>query len=344
MEFANVGFIGCGSHATNNIYPMLKYARCNLHAVCDLNEDLARRNAKIYGAKAVYTDADKMLDEQQFDGVFIVGPSEMHYTLGKKVLTKGIPLFIEKPPAPDLKSAEELMRAAKDNGTFVMTGFMKRHGMAYKKARDLITSGQFVPAAGFFKYGHWGIGDENFTGMLLTMSIHPIDLAISFFGDVASVSSTKSVTNGVVSLAVTLRFTSGKWAQLMLDSSQPRIQEHVEISGSMNGGSALIVVHNVQEMELHHQGHDGIDLLAPSMAEIDPVFNLDDIKVWRPNYGLPNMGQNSAFFGGFAGEVREFIDAILENREPYPGTDDTIKAMQVIDAILRNPNGTVDLI
>jgi len=342
MELARVGFIGCGTHSTNNIYPMLKYARCRLDAVCDLNEDLAKRNALIFGASTVYTDAEKMLDERKLDGVFVVGPSEIHYILGKKILERSIPLFVEKPPAPNLESVREMVDIAKKKGVFVMTGFMKRHGMPYKKAREFITSGQFNPAVGFFKYGHWQSNDLR--GMLLGMSIHIIDLAISFFGEVAFVTSCLYNAKGPISLAVTLQFQSGQWAQIMLDSSQPRIQERVEISGTMNGGNALIIIDNIQQMELHRQGRNGIDLLAPSLAEINPDFDLRDIQVWRPDYGIPNMGQNRPFFQGFAGEVREFVDAIIEKREPYPSSEDSLKSMRVIEAISANPNGATEII
>jgi len=341
MEFARVGFIGCGTHSTNNLYPMLKYARCKLDAVCDLDEDLAKRNASIFGANAVYTDAEKMLDERKLDGVFVVGPPEIHYRLGKKILERGIPLFVEKPPAPNLESVNEMVGIAKKKGVFFMTGFMKRHGMSYKKARELITSGQFDPAVGFFKYGHWQ--NTDIRGMLLGMSIHIIDLAISFFGEVSFVTSYLYNAKGPISLAVTLRFQSGKWAQIMLDSSQPRIQERVEISGTMDGGNALIIMDNIQHIELHRQGRNGIDLLAPSLAEINPDFDLSDIQIWRPDYGIPNMGQNRPFFQGYAGEVREFVDAIIEKREPYPSTDDSLKSMRVVEAIAANPNGTTEM-
>ena len=80
--FANIGFVGCGSHSTNNLYPMLKYSRCRLAAVCDLNEELARRNATIFGASKIYTDADKMLEGEKLDGVIVVGPPDMHHAVG----------------------------------------------------------------------------------------------------------------------------------------------------------------------------------------------------------------------------------------------------------------------
>ena len=111
----------------------------------------------------------------------------------------------------------------------------------------------------------------------------------------------------------------------------------------MEGGNALIVIDDVTNMELHREGRNGIDLLAPSLAEIEPDFDLQDIQVWRPDYAIPNMGQTRHFSQGFAGEVREFVNAILEKREPYPGPADAIRTMEVIEAIAAKPNGTTQL-
>ena len=232
-DTVRIGFVGCGSHATNNLYPMLRYARCTLEAVCDLNAGLASRNARIFGAPRSFSDAETMLAECALDGVMVVGPPQMHYGVGKAVLARGIPLFVEKPPAPDLEHARELVDLARAKNTFIMPGFMKRHGLAYAKARRMIETGAFVPAMGFFKYGHWATRDLK--GMLLGMSSHPIDLAISFFGEPQSVTSCVYDSGRAISLALTMRFADGRITQLMLDASQPRIQERVELSGAVDG-------------------------------------------------------------------------------------------------------------
>jgi predicted dehydrogenase len=341
MTSARLGFVGCGSHATNNLYPMLRYARCSLEAVCDLSEELAARNARLFGAPSHYVDVDRMLSERELDGVLVVGPTEMHYDVGKKVLRRGLRLFVEKPPAPDLKRIRELVDLARQNNTFLMPGFMKRHGMTYAKVRQLIEAGQFEPAMGLVRYGHGPHTDLR--RMLLIMSCHAIDLAISFFGEVSSVTSHLASSGRALSLAVTLRFRSGRITQLVLDSSQPRIQERVEVSGTLDGRSALIVVDNVQHMEVHTEGQSGIDLVTPDLAQIAPEFDLADIRVWRPDYGIPNMGQTRHFFQGFAGEIREFVNSILEKRNPYPGGEDAVRTMAVIEAIAARPEGITTL-
>jgi hypothetical protein len=117
--------------------------------------------------------------------------------------------------------------------------------------------------------------------------------------------------------AATLIFETGVPVQLMLDSSQPRIQERIEISGHYEGENSLLIINNVQSMELHRQGRNGIDLAGPSgylePPDIHPDFDLADIRLWRPDFGIPNMGQSRLFFQGYVGEVREFVNAIQEN-------------------------------
>ena len=95
--------------------------------------------------------------------------------------------------------------------------------------------------------------------------------------------------------------------------------------------------------ELAAADFDGVDLVVPNLWEVTPEFDLDDIHIWRPDNGIPNMGQNRHFFQGFAGEVREFVDSIIENREPYPGPQDAINVMAIIEAIAANPNGTTEI-
>jgi myo-inositol 2-dehydrogenase/D-chiro-inositol 1-dehydrogenase len=337
-----LAFVGCGTHSTNNLYPALGYANCRLDAVCDRVRSLAERNAARFGAAAVYEDAERMLDERRPDGVLVVGPPHIHYEVGKLALSRGIPLYVEKPTAPNLAQARELVALARANRTFVMTGYMKRFGMPYAKARAMIRSGEFVPAAGSLKYGHWLSSDLD--GMLHTMSVHIIDLALSLFGECLAVTSTtaRSARNALT-LSVTLRFRSGAIAHLMLDGSQPRIQERVELSGSVGDANALLIVDNVHQLELHRQGHHGVDVLTDHPWQIEPRFELDGIQVWRPDYAIPNMGQTRMFFQGFAGAVREFVAAIAERRDPYPSPEEALWAMEVIDAIIRQPDGTTEL-
>jgi len=51
MDKVKIGFVGCGSHSTHNLYPVIKYAKASLEAVCDQNRDLAERNMAFPGGR-----------------------------------------------------------------------------------------------------------------------------------------------------------------------------------------------------------------------------------------------------------------------------------------------------
>jgi len=218
---------------------------------------------------------------------------------------------------------------------------MKRFGTAYKKIREMVANGEIQLSTGFFKYSHWSCGD---IGMMYGMSIHIIDLAVSIFGKVKAVYSASDKHSGSISVTLILYHENGTHTQLMLDTSHPRIHERVEVSGKMNGKNTLIIVDNVQHMELHteQQDYTFIDVLAPTMQEIEPTGGFDGIMMWRPDYAMPNMGQTRHFFQGFAGEAREFVNAVKEKRMAYPSNDEIIDAMKIIDAVISKPNGYIE--
>ena len=99
----------------------------------------------------------------------------------------------------------------------------------------------------------------------------------------------------------------------------------------------------MQHLEVHRQGENGVDLLAESLAAIEPRFALPDIQMWRPDYAIPNMGQHRLLFQGFVGSVREFAAAVATSRDCAPSPEEALEAMRVISAVLDRPDGMTTL-
>jgi len=138
-EAARIAFVGAGSHASESLYPNIPMIpEFDLVAVCDLIEERARLRAKKYGAPHYFSKVEVMLNKVRLDGVCICGPPQMHYEVGLKVLERGIPVWVEKPPAPDLAKTKELAELAKKRNTFGMVGFMKRFAPANLVAKEFI--------------------------------------------------------------------------------------------------------------------------------------------------------------------------------------------------------------
>ena len=140
-----VGFVGCGRHGGERIYPSLELAGIDLVATCDLDRERAERYARRFGAESVYTDYRAMCDAEDLEAVLVVTGPQGHFEVGRELVAMGYPVWMEKPPAPTAGQAEELAAAAAEAGVHVQVGFNYRYSAGVRRARSLIDGGQFAP-------------------------------------------------------------------------------------------------------------------------------------------------------------------------------------------------------
>ena len=71
-----------------------------------------------------------------------VGPA-LHGELGIQALSRGLPVFMEEPPAPTADAAERLADESRTSGKPCIVGFMKRYSTANRIAGNILRSGSF---------------------------------------------------------------------------------------------------------------------------------------------------------------------------------------------------------
>ena len=284
-----VGFIGCGRHATKMLYPSLHLARMELVTVCDLDEAKARRNARWFGAEHVYTDHRRMLDEMPLDAVLICTGPKTHTPLALDCVERGVPVFVEKPPALNLAEAERLRERSEALGVPVMVGTMKRHALIYRRMKEIITSPDFGPIGAV--EAKMALGWKNTSGfaLLLDAGVHLIDLLRFLMGEVTEVSHRKYERDSThISYAILLAFESGAVGTLFVSDQHlwRRANERVEITGD----GQFVVAENM--IRLSHYRPDG------------------EINAWEPGLSIPNDENQYFFIAGYAGELQSFARAI----------------------------------
>jgi len=114
-RLVRIGFIGCGNHASQNLYPALrlgvngspalKEPSGELVACCDLDEGRAQRNARVFGFAHWYTDYRTMLEREDLDCLFAVMHPRQQPAIAIDCLNAGKPVFVEKPPTETLEDA-----------------------------------------------------------------------------------------------------------------------------------------------------------------------------------------------------------------------------------------------
>ena len=312
MSLLRVGFIGCGRHATKVLYPCLRLAKIQLVAVCDLDAARAARNARWFGAERVYTDHQRMLEAETLDAVMICTGPQTHARLTLDAIERGLPVFVEKPPAMTLAEAEHLRRVSESTGVPVMVGTMKRHALIYRRLKAIIEEPGFGPVSAV--QARMAVGWKNGNGfaLLLDMGIHFFDLLRYLLGDVVELTHQKYEREGThISYAILMRFASGAVGTLFLSDQHRWTQpnERIEITGS------------------------GQFVMADNLLHLTHYRSDDAVETWTPGLSIPNDENHSLFLGGFAGEIRAFARAVSEGTAVEANIADACAALKLMQAI-----------
>lgn len=323
---ARIAFVGAGNHATQSLYPNIAHLpRFDLVAVCDLVPEKAAYAARKFGAPRWYADLDTMLEEAQPEAVCVCGPAEMHYQVGLHLLSLGVPVFMEKPPALTVAQTEELLAAARSTAAFAMVGFMKRFAPANRVAREFMASEEFGGLTSLSMIHSAGPYDD-LRRMLLFNGIHLLDLARFFGGEVEAVSAFTHRDGAVFVAAINLRFAGGAVGQFNMNSGQSWTDcfEQVYLTGN---GAALLI-----------DASKETELIAPSRRFASPEGV--DLYGWSSRYRVSgNMAGWAAgghYTRGYWGELDHFARAVLGEVEPQATLEDGLQAMRLIDAILES--------
>lgn len=104
-----IGIIGCGFWAGYQVAAWREADPSLEFTFCDRTEARASAMATRFGASEWFTDASTMLKSESLDAVDIITTPETHASLTKLVASHGIPVICQKPMAPVLAEAEEMV-------------------------------------------------------------------------------------------------------------------------------------------------------------------------------------------------------------------------------------------
>ncbi len=338
-ETVRVAFVGAGAHATGSLYPQLhNVPNLDLVAVCDLIQEKAEHNARWFGARAVYTDVEQMLANEQLDGVYICGLPDMMDEVGLQALEAGLPIFVEKPSAVNVPKARELAQAADDLGLWGMVAFMKRFAPAYVTARDIVSAADFnglqMLEVAFTQgpYPQWAGIEDTMLAFLTGQLCHIFDLTRYFGGDVEWVQATRRWLNADrMGLFVSCQFTSGAIGIMNLNTLEGwEGDAWVDIRERLHcvGIGEAVTVNEMLYITHHRPGQPWCGLenkpFSHAFGRLQPnrsAFVRDDLC-------------------GYRGELAYFAQCLREDRPPEQGADlwDGAKSLELTEAVYESAN------
>lgn len=202
-----VGFLGAGLIATFHS-KMLRGCGQDVTWAGVWDPDLARRDAFAAASGATpCSSEEEVLDG--CDAVYVCTWTSEHPRLVSAAVARGLPVFCEKPLAPDLASAEALAAEVVESGVTNQVGLILRRSPAFNLARDVVVSGeagsvmavafrddQYIPIQGTYASTWRSDRHRAGAGTLIEHSIHDVDILEHVVGPISSVSAQQANHHG----------------------------------------------------------------------------------------------------------------------------------------------------
>jgi len=189
LDECKVAFVGAGGVAMRHARHLAQLKDVRVVAVTDPNAAAAQSFAETTDA-AVATDLDELIKTSP-DAVYVCVPPHAHGAIEEQLLDAGIAMFVEKPLAMDLPTAERIAATARKAGVVTAVGHHWRYSPAVDLVRDLLAgrpvrlvTGSWIdrvpPVPWWSKRALSG-------GQIVEQAVHVLDLIRLLCGDVVEV-------------------------------------------------------------------------------------------------------------------------------------------------------------
>ena len=209
MTGFRLAVVGAGIMGANHARVARQSSDVDLVAVVD--QDPERASAAVEADGRWTTDLAEVVDD--IDAAVVAVPTQHHHQVALGLIEAGKHLLIEKPLAPTVEEAREIVDAASAAGVVLAVGHIERFNAAVAELSKWVEDPIHIRAERINPYS-----PRILDGVVLDLMIHDIDIVLSLAGDadVAHVSGVgrhaRSESEDLAS--ATIRFSSGLTASL----------------------------------------------------------------------------------------------------------------------------------
>ncbi len=341
MPPLRVGIVGCGFAGCMHglaYQPHIEAGTVKLIAACDIDEECARKMAKEYDMEAHYTKWQDLVNSKDVDAVSISLPHYLHAEVAVAAAKAGKHVLCEKPMATTLEDCDKMIKAAKDSKVKLMIAETYRFMPTMVKIKEIIESGKIGQV--FFARGSECLNevpkiidpeswhctpDKAGGGVWFDAGVHICSAFRYTLGDVDSVRAgllehvalkEKEDDNAIV----LLKFKEGAVAEAFLSETV--------------GSPAFI--------RFEFYGTEGTILMDTAWDEPIKFFSSkgeNPSEEWEKP-AVDHLPMPQFYSLSFREEVKEFVDSVLNNRQPqYRGEEGKVAVEMALMGVLSSKLG-----
>ena len=344
MAGPTVGVIGLGYGRAH--IPAFQASGCEVVAVCQRDEAVARKVAEAHRVPHVFTRWEEMLERARPDVVVIATPPHLHLAIAEAAFARGAHVLCEKPLALSATEGRRMVEAAARARRVAMTGFNWRFPAAMQTLHALVAEGAIGRPFHIgvrWLGGRWAAADAAATwrmdraqaghGALGDMGVHVVDLIRWSFGDFRRLTATMGIAYPSRSAPDVPR--------------PPDAEDWCTVVAELTGGAQASftcsrVAHGVNEHTLEAYGTEGA--VQYRLAREGASWWAGELRLSRggafepvaPRVLVPAIDSKDAFEqigrGTVAPLVARFLEAIRTGATPSPSLAEGLAAQLVLDA------------
>ena len=279
---------------------------------------------------AIYSNFAEMLAREHPDAVCIFTPNHLHCEFTLKAIAAGAHVLVEKPMAPTIAQARQMVDAAAGAKRVLMVAMQRRYGGLERAIKDAIVRGaigtpNFIRARLSHGGPHtWAPGQSWFTsaleaggGAMLDLGVHVADLAIWYLGEIESVSGQVGTLAKQIEVDDTgvmiVRFKSGALGVVEASWSSVPPLSAIEVYGTE--GRLMV---GYPRLDVAIQRADGTPAPGFSRDEVMSRFDASDL------------------LAPFRDLAANFIASIQGHAKSFPDGNDGLRAIEAVEACYRS--------
>lgn len=311
-----LGVAGAGRIASDYMTVVPEIDDVDLVAVADVSETALVAAATRTDA-ATFGSVKEMLAENELDAALVLVPPAAHEGIALELLARGVHVLCEKPLAPTVVAAEEMVRSASRAGVQLVMASKFRHVSDMLEAQRLIREGvigepvtfdcSFCSSVDMTR--RWNSDAEvSGGGVLIDNGSHAVDIARMLLGPVARVSARFGLRVQPLDVEDSVR---------VLFETQAGCVGLIDLSWSVDKAADHYV---------SVQGTRG----TVQVGWRGSRYRLADEEHWR------DFGRGYDKRAALAAQIRNFAGAIREREQPLVSSDDALASVRTIEAAYRS--------
>lgn len=180
LDNINIGFIGAGAFAQNQLLPPLKSEGVNFIALSNSSSLSSHNVAHRFGFARQYTEGELVIGDSDVNMVFCATRHDSHAKYVMASIKSNKPIFVEKPLCINEEELYDILELYEEHGGKVMVGFNRRFSKPFKKLKEYFDQTKepmniiYRVNAGLLSKDHWVQLPEN-GGRIIGEVCHFID-------------------------------------------------------------------------------------------------------------------------------------------------------------------------